>query len=142
MPPKILSFLLFRFRFFTITDLQDTGSVTARASLLKQQSRFEEALTHYDWAVELQPGGKQALYNRGNIYMKLERFEEAAGSFEAAVQIDKGFSKAIANLALSQKQLGRLKESEANFEAAKKINPDHVKIETKMAGPNGLEQRS
>ena len=57
--------------------MQDSGSVTARAGILGQTERFEEALTHYNLAVDLQPKGKGALYNRGNILMGLDRFGEA-----------------------------------------------------------------
>jgi Flp pilus assembly protein TadD len=57
--------------------MQDSGSATARAGILGQTERFEEALTHYNLAVDLQPKGKGALYNRGNILMGLDRFGEA-----------------------------------------------------------------
>src|SRR5580658_8977715 len=43
-------------------------------------SRFEDAVRHYDQAIELEPGAAAALYNRGNALRALGRRTEALAS--------------------------------------------------------------
>lgn len=49
-------------------------------------SRFEEAVSHYDQAIELEPGAAAALYNRGNALRALGRRTEALASHHRAIE--------------------------------------------------------
>jgi tetratricopeptide (TPR) repeat protein len=49
-------------------------------------SRFEDAVRHYDQAIELDPGAAAALYNRGNALRALARRTEALASHQRAIE--------------------------------------------------------
>ena len=60
---------------------------------------YGQALAQLDRALAAGRGGKDALYNRGQVYLKLRRFEEAERDMRAALKASPDFSKARSGLA-------------------------------------------
>jgi tetratricopeptide (TPR) repeat protein len=58
----------------------------------------EEAMTHLQKAVELEPKNSQAHFALGGWFLALSRWKEAAGQFRAAIACDESFPAAHGNL--------------------------------------------
>jgi tetratricopeptide (TPR) repeat protein len=93
---------------------------------LLETDRPEQALTHFQRAVELEPEYIDALFNCGNVLAQLGRLEEAAAAYERAVKLRPEFPEAWANLAAVYSRLGRpvqaLAAAEHGLEAARSTN--------------------
>jgi tetratricopeptide (TPR) repeat protein len=66
-----------------------------------QQGRFEEAINHWEQALQSKPDYAEAHYNLGVALEEVGRAQEAIGHYEQALRIKPDFVQA-------QKQLARL----------------------------------
>jgi tetratricopeptide (TPR) repeat protein len=53
----------------------------------RRDDRFDEALSDYTRALEVQPGNANVFHNRGNIYERLKRYPEALQDFARAIDL-------------------------------------------------------
>lgn len=58
-------------------DPENPEILKQRARVLAQQERWEEALTDYGYALHLTTDDMEAVYERGEIFLRLEMFEKA-----------------------------------------------------------------
>ena len=59
--------------------------------------RYDEALTDFTRAIELDPDYKLAIANRGLTYRLMERYDEALTDFTRAIELDPDYKWAIAS---------------------------------------------
>ncbi|MEO1404045.1 MAG: tetratricopeptide repeat protein, partial [Cyanobacteria bacterium J06635_1] len=50
--------------------------------------RYDEAISAYEKAIELDPDDATAHYNLGNTYKALKRYDEAISAYEKAIELD------------------------------------------------------
>ncbi len=78
-----------------------------RALARYKQGRKEEAIEDYGKAIELNPGRKEFLNDRGYVLMELGKFEEAKHDFEKSLQIDPTYKLAEQNLKTATEELDK-----------------------------------
>jgi protein O-mannosyl-transferase len=93
--------------------------------ILERAGRLNEALVHYDRALQIQPSAR-ACYNLGVILRRQGKPDEAMAQFERALRLDPNFADARNNLGGTLGDLGRSAEAIAQFELALKIDPNSV----------------
>ena len=71
------------------------------------QGRFEEALTDYSAAIQLNPGHCRAFYNRAFSNDRLRRYDAAVADYTRALEIQPGNATAYHNRASLFERLGR-----------------------------------
>lgn len=71
------------------------------------QGRFEEALTDYTAAIQLNPGHCRAFYNRAFSNDRLRRYDAAVADYTRALEIQPGNATAYHNRASLFERLGR-----------------------------------
>jgi superkiller protein 3 len=68
-----------------------------RSLILLKLRRYEEALSSYNLAIQLNPNNSDIWNNRGIVLENLQRYHQAMRSFEQAIKIDPNNEKAAYN---------------------------------------------
>ena len=84
--------------------------------VLRDLSRYGEALTRFDQVLALDAGFAPALNNRGLVLAELKRFEEALASYDAALAINPDNAEALNNRGYALTDLARFEEALASFD--------------------------
>ena len=103
----------------TPEDFFNAGNLSA------EDGAFEDAVTSYDRALQINPNNYQSWSNRGNVLSELGRKEEAITSYDCALQINPDYYIAWFNRGNVLSELGRKEEAIASYGHVLQINPDY-----------------
>jgi protein O-mannosyl-transferase len=101
---------------------------------LKKAGRTQEAVGHYERALQINPDFAAAHYNLGVALQQTGRLPEAIGHYEQALRINPDDAAAQNNLAIALQQTGRLREAIGHYEQALRIDPDDATAYNNLAG--------
>jgi tetratricopeptide (TPR) repeat protein len=90
----------------------------AKAELLREQGRLEEALAQYERVVELDPDNSQAWVRLGIAAYEVGRPKKSAAAYRRAIALNGGVRVAHDNLAFLLYHSGRIGEAVAQWERA------------------------
>jgi tetratricopeptide (TPR) repeat protein len=90
---------------------------------LLQKGKTDEAIAHYNKALELDPNYGEGHYNLANALLRLGRTDEAVAHYEKALEIYPNNIPARYNLASVFVQSGRVEEGIAHYRKALELNP-------------------
>ncbi len=93
---------------------------------LLQKGKTDEAIVHYNKALELDPNYGEGHYNLANALLRLGRTEEAVAHYEKALEIYPKNIPARYNLASVLDQSGRTEEGIAHYRKALELNPNNA----------------
>jgi tetratricopeptide (TPR) repeat protein len=93
---------------------------------LLQQNKVDEAITHFQEALQIKPDYAQAWYNLGNALLQKGQVDEAITHFQKALQIKPDYAGAYNNLGYALLQKGQGDEAIAHFQEALQIKPDYA----------------
>ncbi len=93
---------------------------------LAHKGRVQEAIDHYDKALELNPGYGEAHYNLANSLLLLGRVEEAVAHYEKALEINPNNARAHYNLAAVLVRSGRMDAALDHYNKVLEIDPNHA----------------
>jgi Flp pilus assembly protein TadD len=99
-----------------------------RASALREQRRFAEALVGYEQAIALSPDHAEAHNGRGIVLATLNRAVEAVAAFDRAIAHKPDYAEAYNNRGLVLQELKRLDEALASFDKAIALQPNNAKM--------------
>ncbi len=99
---------------------------------LAAAGRYEEAIPHYQQALQARPDSLEAHYELGRALTLLGRFEEAIEHYRRAVEIDANYADAHINLGLALAGRGQFNEAIAQYETALQINPDNPRAHNNL----------
>jgi tetratricopeptide (TPR) repeat protein len=94
-----------------------------RGDALAEASRWQEAVSCYERALDLQPAFAQAHNNLGNALVRLGRLDEALACYRRVVQLAPGVAETHSNLSKVLLDLHRYDEAIASGRRAVKLNP-------------------
>jgi tetratricopeptide (TPR) repeat protein len=112
---------------YATTLARNPGCVMAHNNLgmmLVQKGRNEEAASHFQKAVELDPKHASAHNNLALILLKAGQIEAAKFHFQQALASDPGYGKAESNLGMIFLQQDKLTEAKAHFQRALELIPN------------------
>ena len=95
-------------------------------SAIFEQGQVDEAIAHFQRALEIQPDYARAHYNLAGILREKGQLDQAAIHFQRALEIQPAYSMAHYNLGEILRQEGRLDEAIAHFRRAVEIRPDYA----------------
>jgi tetratricopeptide (TPR) repeat protein len=104
----------------------DEDDLFEAAVVAEAGEQFSEALQLYDMCVRIDREDAIALYNIGNIHMRLQDMDAAALAYRRALARDEEFVEARYNLALVLEEVGRADEAERELGAILALYPDHA----------------
>jgi protein O-mannosyl-transferase len=90
---------------------------------LLQKGRVDEAITHFQSALQINPHYPDARNNLGLALLRQGRVDEAIVQDQEALQIKPDFPEAHYNLGNALRQKGRVDEAIAQYQQALQINP-------------------
>ena len=94
---------------------QDEAFLNIRGEIMRLTSRYEEAISFYTAALEINARYTLAFINRGVCYAALGRLDEAVGDWEYASKIDAANIDAHLNLGLACREKGDFSSSALHF---------------------------
>ncbi len=94
------------------------------AVLLVSANKTDEAIEHYQKALEINPNYAKAHFNLGNVLAGTGRGNEALVHYEKAVQLDPGYVNARIRLGSVLLHAGRIDEGIAQYLKVVQINPN------------------
>jgi tetratricopeptide (TPR) repeat protein len=104
-----------------------SGNCVAHNSLgvfLVGQGRLDEAKTHYQASLEIDPQDVDPRLNLASVLAAEGRFEEAVACYQKALQIQPDFAKGHCDLGDLLAHLGRLDEALDQYRKASELQPD------------------
>ena len=108
------------------SDPDHAGAHNDLGVIFSHRGETEQAVDHFERAIELAPGAADAYTNLGNHYHAAGCFEESAKAYRKAVTLDPGDADTQTNLGNSLQVLGRVEEAAASFRRALVIEPGHL----------------
>jgi tetratricopeptide (TPR) repeat protein len=106
---------------------------------LFQKGRVDEAIVHFQTALQIRPDYVLACYNLGNALLQKGRMDEAVALYQKALQIKPDYADAYNNLGSILFQKGRVDEAMVYFQKALQIEPDYAKAYNNLG--NALFQK-
>ena len=91
-----------------------------------QKDEYEEAIKHYDQAIDIYPQFTENYNNRGITKDRLGRHEEAIADYDQAIRINPQFAEAYYNRGTTKDVLGRHEEAITDYDQAIRINPQYA----------------
>ena len=93
--------------------------------LLMDRGRTDEAMAHFQKALEINPNYGDAHYNLGILLEKMGRTDEAMAHLLKTLELDPNYADAHNNLGLLLMDRGRNDEAMAHFQKALEIKPTY-----------------
>jgi len=97
-------------------------------SALQEKGRVDEAITHYQKALQLEPDYPAAYDDLGTALQEKGRVDEAINQYQTALQSDPALSLAHIGLGKALLQKGKVDEAIGQFQTALQIKPDSADV--------------
>jgi Tfp pilus assembly protein PilF len=95
-------------------------------NMLAKQGKLDEAIQHYQQALQFNPDYVDAHNNLGVALARQGKLPEAVEQYQRALQLDPSYAKARNNLGNIMARQGRLPEAAQQYEQALQLNPDYI----------------
>jgi tetratricopeptide (TPR) repeat protein len=106
---------------------------------LVEQGRVDEAISHFQQALQIRPGYAETYYDLGNALLQQGQLEEAITQFQQALQIQPDYAEAHFNLGVALVRKGKVDEAITHFQKALQLKPDDA--QARLALGNALLQQ-
>jgi tetratricopeptide (TPR) repeat protein len=85
---------------------------------------LEEALSHFDAAIGLDPSYSEYFNERGNAYFRLQKFEEALADYQQALELSPPYAEVFINLGQCLRAMGQYEVALEAYNRALDLKPD------------------
>jgi tetratricopeptide (TPR) repeat protein len=113
-----------------------TGNYVAYNNLgdaLDQKGRVDEAISHFQKALEIKPDYASACNNLGHALRQKGRVDEAIADYQKALEIKPDYAEAHNNLGNALLQKGRVDEAIDHFQKALQLKPADPAFQNNLA---------
>jgi protein O-mannosyl-transferase len=100
---------------------------------LNDRGKTDEAMAHYQRAIELRPSYAEAHYNVGRLLAQNGQFDDAVIHYEKALEINPADAEAWNNLGVTLFGIGRVDDAIAHYQGALKIRSDYAEASCNLA---------
>lgn len=107
---------------------QQAMSLFNKATVLRNQGKFDEAIDFYQQAIAADPAFIPAYNDLGILFVMTERLKEALINFQNVVSLDPDSFIGYTQVGNTLKQLNRLDDAVINFRHAIAIDPGRAKL--------------
>ena len=87
---------------------------------------YDDAITDYNQAIDLDSNIAAAYYNRGVAYTKLGKYAEAIADYDQAITLDPQDAAAYNNRGIAYRNLGKYAEAIADYDQAITLDPKYA----------------
>jgi tetratricopeptide (TPR) repeat protein len=99
---------------------------------LLKMGQVDEAIVHFQKALEIKPDFAEAHNNLGNFLFQKGQVDEAIVHFQKALEIKPDYAVAHYNLGNALLKMGHVDEAIAHFQKALQINPDYAEAHNNL----------
>ncbi|MGB5746979.1 MAG: tetratricopeptide repeat protein [Desulfobacterales bacterium] len=99
---------------------------------LKRQGKIEEAIAHFNKALQINPGYAKAHNNLGTALASQGKTEEALKHFGIALYINPGYAAAHSNIGVALAGQDEFEKAIVHFRAALRRKPDYAKVHSNL----------
>jgi tetratricopeptide (TPR) repeat protein len=99
---------------------------------LLKTGHVDEAMVHYQKALEIKPDFAEAHNNLGNFLFQKGSVDEAMVHYQMALEINPDYAEAHYNLGNALLKMGNVDEAIAHFQKALQINPDYAEAHNNL----------
>ena len=99
--------------------------------------QYEEALTAFDRAIELNPDVSDFYYSRGSVYADLHMSQQALADFNRSIQLDPNPAAIYNDRGTIFSELARYVEALTDFDQAINLETNYARLTTIVAWPTG-----
>ena len=100
---------------------------------LSDRARSDEAIAHYQQAVELRPSYAEAHYNLGRLLAQKGQLDDAVSQYKNALEINPADAEAHNNLGVTLFGMGRVDDAIGHYRSALKVWPDYAEASYNLA---------
>jgi tetratricopeptide (TPR) repeat protein len=106
-----------------------------------REGRIEEAVSHFERALEIKPDKFKSLNNLGNAYAARKEYGKAAGLFRRALELRPDYAKGHFNLGNAYLRMGQRQLAEHHYRQALKYDPGYDKARRQLERLGGPAAR-
>ena len=101
---------------------------------------FQEAVTNFTKAIQIDPNDAMAYYNRGVAYADQKQYDRAIADYGKAIQIDPNYANAYNNRGIAYKNLKQYERAISDYGKAIQIDPNHANAYNNRGSAYALQQ--
>lgn len=92
----------------------------------QESGAYQKAIAAYDSVLKIDPGFRDAIYNKGYVAMVVdEDYDKAIGLFEQALRVSPNWTNALYNLGYARELQGDIEKARNDYQAVIAIDPGH-----------------
>jgi tetratricopeptide (TPR) repeat protein len=115
---------------------------TNMGALMAGQGNIQEALSHYNKALQIRPDDLEGNYNLGNLYLRQGRFRDAIFYYGEAVRSKPDFAPAHNNLGIALGQSGDRTKAVEQFRKAVSLDPGYEEAQNNLKIAQAIQDKS
>ncbi|MCL2689290.1 MAG: tetratricopeptide repeat protein [Chitinispirillia bacterium] len=112
---------------------QSPESLMMQGNEMMQRGAFDQAVTHFQRLVQMQPNNFEAQYNLALAYLGWGRHSQAIDNFLKATRLRPNSSHAWSNLAVAYQNMGRTNDAVNALNRAVRADPSNVTARINLA---------
>ena len=113
-------------------DPQNAGAEYILGEMARQESQWDDAISHFTRATKLDASFGDAYMSLGFCLVSVKRYEEAIPPLEVAVRMQQGNPSAHYNLAVALSRTGKKEEAEKEFAIQRQLTQNSAPGEAKQ----------
>ncbi|CAK66570.1 unnamed protein product (macronuclear) [Paramecium tetraurelia] len=107
------------------TNINKSVLILFQGLLLTKQGQYNQAMTFFNHAIQIDPKFADAYYLIANLYLDQKKFEDAIIYFDKTIDLDPYHAEAFNNKGVALKQLKKYEEAFICFEKAIQSDPNN-----------------
>lgn len=111
-----------------MTPMQTIDTYLQQAEMYKANAQWEEALSCYQRAIELQPEHWQGFNGMGDALLNLEQWEEAVVAYRRSLSLNPYFDWTYHNLSVALSRLEKVEEADIYCEKLSQLKPEFWEV--------------
>ena len=88
------------------------------------RGRFEEALKHFNRAIDMDPTRPDGFLGRANTFNTMGQFEEALLDYNRVIEMDPTLANAWINRGIAHSQVGQYEKAIADYQKGLELDPE------------------
>ncbi len=110
----------------------DIHALIGKATILRKQGRYDEAMADLDKILTREPDNQYALNGKANVFFAQQRYQDAVNVYSTGLQAYPRDLDMLANRAAANFYLRQYDAALADLNKAERINPDYPGLYSKM----------
>lgn len=106
-----------------LNELKKYDTIFQEATAFYKLKRYDEAILHYEKAIETEPNNPLAYFNKGNALYSLKRYAEAIQCYDKVIQLDPNYSEAYYQKGIASDDLEKYNAAIELYDKAIQLNP-------------------